>query len=300
MMLRSDIQPSVFHFANRVIVIGDIHGDVQTFMRCMYAARLFNTNLEWIAEPKDTIVVQLGDQVDGIARGGSDTWETLPDVEMIYLTERLDQIARMKGGRVLSILGNHELMNVLGDFSYVSPRSRQKLDLVTRESMFRPGGSIARILAKRNVVLRIGNILFCHGGLLPHHLILTRNHTHVINEITRKYLLGVSLTPVELAILNACVIDGQSILWSRMYVDLYEHNRDVLLQAVDDVLKNTYCEHIIVGHNTVGSIQSLFDNKIIMTDVGLSRAYPSTQIQFVEILHVNTPQQEIRTLTIPT
>lgn len=292
-MLLNDFQPSFFPSASRVIVIGDIHGDVQTFMKCMYTANIFNTKLEWIAQPHDTIVIQLGDQIDSLTRGGQDGWETVPDVEMLYLTDRLDTIARMKGGRVLSLLGNHEMMNVIGDFSYVSPKSLQLMDQQLRKDMFRPGGTLSQILAKRNVVLRIGHHLFCHGAILPHHLDSANDNIHLINDAMRKFLRKLPLHSEDTKILNSCVLDMQGVLWSRLYVELFEPNRVLLEEVVDNVLQRTQCKHIYTGHNTVQSISPILNAKVIFTDIGLSRAYPEKSLQMVEIINVGQPGEQI-------
>ena len=294
-MLRNDVQPSYFQSANRVIVIGDVHGDLQTFMKIMYAAKLFNTRLEWIAEPRDTIVVQLGDQIDSMNRGGRDeSWEVVPDIEMIYMTDHLDMIARMNGGRVISLLGNHEIMNTIGDFSYVSPASSQRIDVNMRKRMFQPGGTLSHILAKRNVVLRIGHHLFCHGGLLPNHLFSVENNLHCINDVTRKFLQNIPLSPKEEIVMGTCIFNNQSVVWTRMYVEMLEANKQVLEQIVDAVLNNTNCIKIFVGHNTVQQVSFVLNGKIVFTDVGLSRAYPDGPLQFVEIKNIGMPNESIQ------
>jgi hypothetical protein len=90
-------------------------------------SKIINDNLEWIADPPNTIIVQLGDIVDSLNRNTTENWEVLKDYEMIYFTEHLDDIAKVKGGRCISLIGNHELMNVIGDFSFVSEFNKDLL-----------------------------------------------------------------------------------------------------------------------------------------------------------------------------
>ena len=53
---------------NRIIVIGDIHGDIKRFKSILIDSKIINNNFEWIAEPPNTIIVQLGDQIDSLNR----------------------------------------------------------------------------------------------------------------------------------------------------------------------------------------------------------------------------------------
>jgi hypothetical protein len=212
---------------------------------------------------------------------------------MLYLTDRLDSIARMSGGRLISILGNHEMMNVIGEFAYVSPTSTQHIDLQLRKDMFKPGGTIAQKLAKRNMVVRIGHHLFCHGGILPHHIDATNNQIQVINDVTRKFLQNMPLTIYESTMLAKCVFDSQSICWTRSYVEMLQANKDLFEQIIDAVLSTTQCKHIFVGHNTVQNIAFILNGKVVFTDVGLSRAYPEGPLQFIEISNIGLPNETI-------
>lgn len=135
----------IFPKQRRVIVIGDIHGDLEVAIKCLILAKCikssvtlpriktveemnnFFNNLEWVGD--DTYIVQLGDQIDRVR---PQTWDDndIPQdapyedegstLEIFYLFYHLDKLARKYGGRVLSLIGNHEIMNVDGDFRYVS------------------------------------------------------------------------------------------------------------------------------------------------------------------------------------
>jgi len=139
-----DIKQHIFPKHNRVIVIGDIHGDLDVVIKCLIIAKCINNievpetkdvlsmdaffkTLKWIGN--DTYIVQLGDQIDRVRPQNWDNNEVTQDsaykdegstLEIFYLFYYLDIIARKHNGRVFSIIGNHEIMNVEGDFRYVS------------------------------------------------------------------------------------------------------------------------------------------------------------------------------------
>ena len=130
----------------RIIVIGDIHGDFDAAIKCFILAKCiepiippinktviemnaFFNKLKWIGD--DTYVVQLGDQIDRVRPQSWDKNDITNDeafedegstLEIFYLFFYLNILAQENGGRVFSILGNHEIMNVDGDFRYVSQK----------------------------------------------------------------------------------------------------------------------------------------------------------------------------------
>ena len=108
---------------DRLVIIGDIHGDIKRFKNILIDAKIINANIEWIAEPKNTIVIQMGDQIDSLNRTTDNDWEVIEDIEMINFTNILDKLAMVKGGRLISLIGNHEFMNILGNYTYVSSKS---------------------------------------------------------------------------------------------------------------------------------------------------------------------------------
>jgi hypothetical protein len=282
----NDAQPTYLEQVERIIVIGDLHGDVSRLMQILYGLKIFSNDLQWIAEPKNTIVVQLGDQIDSLSRGSTDEWEVLPDIEVMLLSDKLDNIARLEGGRFLSLIGNHEIMNIMSEFSYVSKKSLEKCDMEMRSKLFNPGNQLNNILIKRNIVLQIGDYIFCHGGLLPHHLDLVNNNLHTINESVRKCIGSPNTaSDTDKQIFIKTAIEPNSILWTRDYLMLAQGQPEVLNDIVNILSTKIKIKAIFVGHNTVPFIQSVAHGRIFFTDTGISRAYPNEDYQIIEILN---------------
>lgn len=256
----------------RIIIIGDMHGDIRRFKNILIDAKIINTNLEWIAEPPETIIVQLGDQVDSLNRIGTENWEILKDYEIIYFTEYLNKIARAKGGYCISLIGNHELMNVIGDFSYVSENSSSE----SRQSLFKPGGSLAMILAKRPLILKIDDLLFCHAKFDINHLNLLKSSNKTIsyiNQIWRKYLEKEKINIEDKAIIDNIIIGPTGILWNRNQNNIAETSL---------LFKELGITYMFLGH-TLNEKIILKDNQIWYCDTGISRAFGKNNYQYLDI-----------------
>jgi hypothetical protein len=211
--------PSDLNAPPRIIVIGDLHGDIAMLCSCLYMTQIINHQMEWIAEPPNTYVIQMGDQVDSLSRDNQHSWEKLEDSKLIEFTDKLDAIAQKKGGRFLSMIGNHEIMNLQGNFMYVSSHSMSKSGGVSgRIQKYKPGGHYAQILAKRNVIQKIGPLIFCHAGLLPHHLDIANNQLEYINTLFHKMALGTLRYPEEHMKCHELFVSELSILWNRLYL----------------------------------------------------------------------------------
>ena len=275
-MINDDIIYEYEH-NNRIVIIGDIHGDIRRFKDILIDAKIINKNIEWIAEPKNTIVVQMGDQVDSINRDRTlEEWEVLPDIEMIYFTNLLNKIALSKGGRVISLIGNHELMNTIGNYSYVSYKSLK--DNYKRQELFKPGGSLSAILSQRPLVVKIGQLLFCHAGLTLEHLnILSKYNKDVsyINTIWKNFIKNNAILIEDKEIFENIILDGDGILWTR---DLDEKG-DLI-----KMLETLGCVYMFVGHSVVEQVK-LINDHVWYTDTGISRAFGNTSYQYIDIVN---------------
>jgi len=275
------------HEKNRIVIIGDIHGDIRRFKDILIDAKVINKNIEWIAEPKNTIVIQMGDQVDSINRDPSlDEWEVLPDVEMIYFTNLLHKIALSKGGRVISLIGNHEMMNSIGNYSYVSSKSLNNDDS-KRHDLFKPGGGLSAILSQRPIVAKIGKLLFCHAGLTMEHLSLLTKHgkdISYINSIWKNFIKNGAVLLEDKEIFDTIILGNDGILWTR---DL--NNTEEVAKMLDSI----GCHYMFVGHTVVDRVKIL-NERIWYTDTGISRAFGNTSFQYIDIYENQVSIREIK------
>ena len=92
----------------RIVAVGDLHGDYQAWQAIAGAAGLIDANGHWSGG--NTTLVQLGDVLD-----------RQPDsLQIVRSLQQLQSEAPRAGGRVVVVLGNHEAMNLLGDFRYTT------------------------------------------------------------------------------------------------------------------------------------------------------------------------------------
>ena len=273
---------------DRLVIIGDIHGDIKRFKNILIDAKIINNNIEWIAEPKNTIVIQMGDQIDSLNRTTDNDWEVIEDIEMINFTNILDKLATEKGGRLISLIGNHEFMNILGNYSYVSSKSIANNEK-RRLELFKPGGQISKILSNRPVIVKIGGLLFCHAGLKISHLMVLNIYKKDVSYINKIWKIFATTNNMkgeeETDIFSRIILSDDGILWTRALDNPEE---------MELMLKNLNCSYMFVGHNVVDGIKFI-NNMLWYTDTGISRAFGTTTYQYIDIVNFNV---NIRTVNI--
>ena len=256
---------SSFEAPGRIVAVGDIHGDWDAMVRALVLAGVIDADGTWVGG--DTTLVQTGDVLDR----GDDEQRILD-----FLRELRDG-ARVAGGQVILLNGNHEIMNVAGDLRYVTPDGfadfegveGAKLDAPVlarapeaaraRLAAFLPGGPYALMLADYPVIAIVDDTAFAHGGVLPDHV-----HYGIdrMNAETSAWMRGEQDVPVVLQSETAPI-------WTRIFST---DAPDCAL--LGQTLELLGAKRLVVGHTVQRQgITSACGGKVWRIDVGMSSHY---------------------------
>jgi hypothetical protein len=283
----------------RVVAIGDLHGDYDNYMATLQAAGLVDRKGKWVGG--ETHFVQTGDVPD---RG--------PDT--LRILEHLDKLAKQaerKGGRVHSLIGNHEAMNVYGDLRYVHEGEYEAFVTRNSESLrdryyerylqavekqdpegfaalpedyrdkwnlehplgwvehrqawdlaFSPEAEYGNRVLNQRVAVRINGTVFLHGGISGYYC---RNSLESLSRMVHDALRN--FDPQNPGVLE----DQYGPLW---YRGLAGEEPAAAPETVDAILAHHGIEHIVIGHTpTSGVIWPRYDGKVVMIDTGIASAY---------------------------
>ena len=289
--------PSILPPVKRIIVLGDLHGDWDMTIKSLRVGKLIDTTNKWIGF--DTVVVQLGDQIDRCRFTGIPCYkpeatkeDEASDIKILNFFTNLHKQAQKEGGAVYSIIGNHELMNVNGDMRYVSFENIAEFNnyekpdgtiiangIEARKYAFAPGNKIADFLGcTRQLSLIIGSNLFVHAGVLPK--IAKKYNIQEMNQIMSLYLWNKLKDPSEYnELLNS---SDYSPLWNRIFGSTKQtvQSCDNLMRPLEEIYK---VGKIFIGHtpqlNT--GISNKCKEKIWLADYGASKAFNPFDNNFI-------------------
>ena len=286
--------PTFLPAAEKVVAIGDIHGDIEKAKKAFRLAQLVDDSGRWIGGT--AVAVQVGDILD---RGDN-------EVQIFHWLENIRRQAARAGGALHVLLGNHETMNVAAQFRYATPggvddfrrwawaqaagyamrsmcdtkacssaaatsakmhlaASRMR-DARARYEGLKPGGDFSRkFLADKPVVLVLGSTVFVHGGLLPHH---AASGIERINKETQDWVGG---SRGGIQDKPAFLSGREAVVWARDYSHENEEYCDCT--ALRETLsKIPGAKRMVVGHTIQQrGINSACDDMVFRVDVGLSK-----------------------------
>jgi hypothetical protein len=293
----------------RIVAVGDLHGDYQAWLTIARAAGLIDATGKWAAGR--TTLVQLGDVTD---RG--------PDsLKIIRHLQKLEREARAAGGRLIVLVGNHEAMMVTGDYRYVHPgeyaafvdrgsrarreaayRAKEKeilewvkardptmspdqvreawfeenpLGKVEHNTAWAPGGELGRWAAGLPAVVKLGDTLFVHAGISANYALVP------IEEINRRVRTAMTAGDRDP---EAIINDQMGPLWYRgLVTGTGAGGRPTAANELAVTLKATGAKRLVIGHTpAVKGVVTDFDGQLVRIDTGISSYYGGV-LSWVEI-----------------
>ncbi|KAL3506857.1 hypothetical protein ACH5RR_032239 [Cinchona calisaya] len=309
---------TIYPAPTRLVAVGDLHGDLSKSKQALCLAGLINAEDRWCGG--STTVVQVGDILD---RGGD-------ELKIMYLFEKLKREAAEDGGTIITMNGNHEIMNIDGDFRYAAPEGLEEFKdwgiwLCVGNDMKRLcdgfGGLIedpfdgiphefsnvkpelfqgirARLAAlkpegpiAKRFLSRNQTVVVVGDSVFAHGGLLP-NHVEYGLEKVNEHVRDWILGVKE-KVAGELVKGSNSIVWTRKYS--HELAKDCDCSTLEHVL-NTIpgVKRMIMGHTIQeGGINGACSNRAIRIDVGMSKGCGNG---LAEVLEINENSQ-IKILT---
>lgn len=273
---------------DRIVVVGDLHGAYDNFVKILKQTGLVDDLLQW--KGGKTHLVQMGDILDRGDRAR----------DIFDLLIRLEESAKSAGGFVHVLIGNHEEMNLtdtaFDNDEYITPQQfisfvsdryikRQKRKFKRLESS-KPGGSLLsgldftqymrQVIEKgknnnthvgrrsyyrnlnstygpwilnHNVAVKINDIIFVHAGITEPYAEMK------LENINRTYRL--ELDAVRTAVMTESM-PGIPVYQMRFYGhpsgplwcrDFVRNNPIDYMDDVERILNKLDANHMVIGHS---------------------------------------------------
>lgn len=281
---------------DRVVAIGDLHGDYGRYIEVMKSAGLINDKGKWSGG--ETHLVQTGDITDR----GADSRKIIDHLV------KLSKQAKKKGGYVHLLIGNHETMNVIGDLRYVSPgeyaafatknsarlqsmqwdrqvewmrannpdfetmdleafrkewEQQVPLGWVEHRQAWSLTGKYGKWVSDNAVAIQINDSIFLHGGISEKYCKFS------LQSLTEQVMAAMQVN--DPTVVNA-MNDPLGPVWYRGLA--LEEEEGIFSQTLDNILDRYGASRIVIGHTpTGGVVWPRFDQRVVANDTGIATHY---------------------------
>ena len=241
-------EPSTFSKPDKMMVLSDVEGNFDALRELLQLHGVIDEKLNW----------NFG---NGHLVFGGDIFDRGKQVtECLWFIYTLEEKAKAAGGYVHFILGNHEIMNLQGDLRYMDEKYQKNIPLIgiAQKELYGKDSELGRWLRTKNVMEKVGNILFAHGGVS-----ISMNKAALsltaINEAARPYYDVIVEQPGDAGLIFH---PTKGPLWYRGYYDRININ-----EQLDSTLKIYGADHIVIGHTIYADTISMMCNgKLFNTD----------------------------------
>ena len=246
---------SKFESVDTVMAISDVEGSYTALVSWLKGNHVITSDFKWNFG-KNHLVFN-GDMMDR----GREVFQIL------WLIYKLEHEAERAGGKVHLVLGNHEQLNLLGQFDdmflryvhkdYLKNSHIMKLSYQKRVSN---KTELGRWLRTKNAIVQINDVIYTHGGLSKN--IQESSLTiQQINDINRS-TLDLASRSYDSAQMTIALDNGP--LWYRGMAD-----QQLSQDEVEAILAHFGGEYLVIGHTIVDAadIVPLYNGKVLAIDL---------------------------------
>ncbi len=253
---------SEYIMPDKLLAVSDIEGNFDGFYSFLLNNDVIDEHYNWTFDEGHLVLV--GDFVD---RGNN----VLPVLWLIY---DLEQQAEAAGGMIHFILGNHEIMNLHGNFKYAEHKYRKVAELIggkddLRENfktLFASNSVLGEWLRSKNIIEKIGDYIFVHAGLSPEILPLNISLAEMNSLLRANIDKNLYHKPQENEKANF-IMGRKGPYWYRGCVMNYKYYPRITSEQMDSVLNHYGSKHLVIGHSVVEDVSSRYNGGLIRIDV---------------------------------
>ena len=246
------IPPSTYSDSQKILAISDIESNYKTFRDFLINNGVIDQKLMWTFGKNHLVLV--GDFID----------RSYFTTQVLWFIYKLEQVARLKGGTVHYILGNHEIMNMQGDHRYAKTKYNYIASILNKKQfeLYDKSSFLGRWLESKNTLELVNGNLFVHGGLSPEiknvDLDIDGCNQFIRNLYYRPYF---SKKEQEK---NSEILTSfkTSPYWYRGYFRGHLSQEDIEIG-----LRKFGAKAVIVGHTIQSKVNKSYDGKVIGIDV---------------------------------
>ncbi|NOT52352.1 MAG: metallophosphoesterase [Chitinophagaceae bacterium] len=245
-------EASEYNDVAKQFVVSDIEGNFRFFRKLLQGNGIIDSNYNWTFGNGHLVLT--GDFFD---RGNQVT-------EALWLIYSLEEKAKAAGGYVHFVLGNHEIMNMNGDLRYLHPKYRETAMLLGEkyEYLFSEYSELGRWLRTKNIMEKVGDILYAHAGISSQ--MNKMNVTlQTVNDLARPWYPDSSFKYTDLRV--DTIFSDAGPFWYRGY---YKTPSPTVMQQIDSTIQKFGVKYIATGHTVVADTISVrYNGKLFNTDV---------------------------------
>ncbi|WP_225738314.1 metallophosphoesterase [Pseudoalteromonas aurantia] len=240
----SSKQPAIFSNIKKYAALSDVHGQFSVLKTLLVNHNIIDSKNQWAFGAGHLIIT--GDIFD---RG--------PDVtDILWFLYDLETQAKKANGQLHLLLGNHEVMVLNNDDRYLHEKYVKTEQQLGRDIdlLYASNTVLGQWLRSKNVILKLNNALFMHGGL-PASFAHDKVSIAKINAVFSQYLVNKDRPQFAKRLFGR-----NGPIWYRGYFSNITDNE------LSTLLDYYQVEHIVVGHTSQSKVKAIADNKVIAID----------------------------------